>query len=48
MAYPERFSYTRKMAEALRTSDGGIGFVKELVRRHARSEGADRKQARKS
>jgi hypothetical protein len=33
MGYPQRFSYTRKMAEALRTSDGGIGFVKELVRR---------------
>ncbi|HKO58518.1 MAG TPA: hypothetical protein VJ276_21815 [Thermoanaerobaculia bacterium] len=33
MGYPERFAHTRKMAEALRTSDGGIGFVKELVRR---------------
>jgi hypothetical protein len=33
VGYPERFSYTRKMAEALRTSDGGIEFVKSLVRR---------------
>lgn len=32
LGYPERFSYTRKMAESLRTSDAGIGYVKQLVR----------------
>lgn len=32
MGFPERFSYTRKMAEALRTSESGIEFVKNLVR----------------
>jgi len=33
MGFPERFSYTRKMAEALRVSESGIEFVKSLVRR---------------
>jgi hypothetical protein len=33
VGYPERFSYTRKMAEALRTSAGGVDFVRQLVRR---------------
>lgn len=33
IGYPERFAYTRKMAEALRTSDRGIDYVKLLVRR---------------
>ncbi|HEX4684280.1 MAG TPA: hypothetical protein VH277_16295, partial [Gemmatimonadaceae bacterium] len=32
IGYPERFSYTRKMAEGLRTSDAGIGYVRQLVR----------------
>ncbi|HEX6084651.1 MAG TPA: hypothetical protein VF266_09010 [Thermoanaerobaculia bacterium] len=32
VGFPERFSYTRKMAEALRTSEDGIEFVKRLVR----------------
>lgn len=32
VGYPERFSYTRKMAEGLRTSEAGIGYVKRLVR----------------
>ena len=33
IGYPERFANTRKMAEGLRTSDAGIGYVKQLVRR---------------
>ena len=33
IGYPKRFAHTRKMAEGLRTSDAGIGYVKELVRR---------------
>jgi hypothetical protein len=33
VGYPERFAYTRKMAECLRTSTGGVGYAKELVRR---------------
>jgi hypothetical protein len=32
IGYPQRFSYTRKMAEGLRTSEAGIGYVKQLVR----------------
>lgn len=33
IGYPKRFANTRKMAEGLRTSDAGIGYVKQLVRR---------------
>jgi hypothetical protein len=33
VGYPARFANTRKMAESLRTSDAGIGYVRELVRR---------------
>lgn len=33
VGFPKRFANTRKMAEGLRTSDAGIGYVKELVRR---------------
>lgn len=32
VGYPERFAYTRKMAECLRTSSAGIDYVKQLVR----------------
>jgi len=32
VGYPERFAYTRKMAECLRTSPRGIDYVKLLVR----------------
>jgi hypothetical protein len=32
LGYPKRFSYTRKMAECLRTSAGGVDYVKLLVR----------------
>lgn len=33
VGYPQRFANTRKMAEGLRMSDAGIGYVKELMRR---------------
>jgi hypothetical protein len=32
VGYPARFSYTRKMAECLRTSNDGIGYLKLLMR----------------
>ena len=31
VGFPERFRHTRKMAEALRTSDAAIGYVRQLV-----------------
>jgi hypothetical protein len=33
IGYPERFAYTRKMAECLRTSSAGVDYVKSLVHR---------------
>lgn len=33
VGFPKRFANTRKMAEGLRMSEAGIGYVKELVRR---------------
>lgn len=33
VGYPERFAITRKMAEGLRTSTGGVNYVKLLVSR---------------
>ncbi|HSY50273.1 MAG TPA: hypothetical protein VLC46_15785 [Thermoanaerobaculia bacterium] len=32
VGYPKRFAYTRKMAECLRTSTDGVGYVKLLMR----------------